>query len=100
MYNQPIQTDTLVVVQFLHHHLRGRTTSPDGHKVTPLYCIERGFPPWVQELPTIENKKNGDVHQGLDACVRFFESETGERDLLRRVLAFKDENPGYRIGGL
>ena len=87
LYKAPIHLETIHIVQYLHSL---------GINIWPQYCIERNHPAWVSSLPTIETA-DGTRYIGLDACIQFFESETGIHDLLQKATEFKRINPEYRI---
>lgn len=87
LYKNPIQTDTLAIVQYLNSL---------GIKLLPAYCIELNHSSWVVELPSIE-VFGGRRYIGLRECIGFYESVSGERNLLKKALEFKEKNPGYKI---
>jgi hypothetical protein len=86
LHKNPVQMDTLAVVQYLHCA---------GRPCTPFGCVERGHPEWATELPCIETVDERCV--GLDACVRFWERVSGVAGLMEKALAFKEACPEYRI---
>lgn len=103
LYKLPIQTETLSIVQYLHHeapHLRQR----------PFACVERNHPDWIanaMSLPAIEVLDDPHLYNagtrmrtrysGLQECVDFFETYSGVSNLTRRASDFKRDNPFYRI---
>lgn len=87
LYKNPIQLDTLAIVQYLHSC---------GCHAQPKYCIERGHPAWVTELPSIETD-GGQRYVGLDQCIQFYEHVSGRSDLLKDALAFKETKRDFRI---
>jgi hypothetical protein len=87
LYKNPIQLDTLAIVQYLHSL---------GCNAQPRLCIERGHPAWVTELPSIETS-GGQRYIGFDQCIQFYESLSGRSDLLADALAFKDKHRYFRI---
>ena len=87
LYKNPIQTDTLAIVQYLHSH---------EIKMMPTHCIERNHPGWAVELPSIETT-DGKRYIGLNQCVEFYQRATGKNNLLKEALVFKQENPDYKI---
>ena len=98
LYKQPIQTETLSIVQYLHHeapHLKPR----------PFACVERNHPDWIEDtmsLPAIEITDDPGIrmrtrYSGLQECVDFFETYSGVSNLTRRASDFKRDNPFYRI---
>lgn len=89
LYKNPVQLDTLAIVQFLHSI---------GVRAEPSRCIERCHPAWVTQLPSIMDDTTGEVFVGLHECERFFEQMSGRGPgLLMDALAFKAEHPEYRI---
>jgi len=94
LYKNAIQSDTLAIVQYLHHS--------QGIDARPSACIERCHPAWASDaLPCIQ-ASDGRRYIGLDACVEFYASMcprqmAGEADLLQKSTAFKAAHGGYRI---
>jgi hypothetical protein len=86
LYKMPISLDTLYIVQYLYFH---------GISMQPDTIIERKYPSYVTELPTIEC--DGVLYKGLDECVRFYETESQVQDLISLSHAFKIKNPRYTI---
>jgi hypothetical protein len=84
LYKRPVQLETLSIVQFLNSV---------GVDMRPSSVVERNHA--VGALPSIWHA--GTLHEGLDACVAFYETRSGQVDLLRRARAFKEANPAYRI---
>ena len=87
LYKQPVQPETLCIVQYLNSI---------GSGMLPRICIERNHPPWAKALPSIADER-GDVHVGLDACVAYYERRSGVVGLLAKSRAFKDARPDYRV---
>lgn len=88
LYKNPIQLETLEIVQYLHSC---------GHKnVAPSCCIERNYPFWVTQLPAIETV-TGQRYVGLEKCVNYWETLHGETNLQYKAHIFKIANPDYRI---
>ncbi len=88
LYKNPIQLDTLAVVQYL--------VMEHGLRVEPLCCVERNHPPWVTALPAIE-EGGGQQHVGLYACVQYYERISGISDLLIKATAWKTLHSTVRI---
>jgi hypothetical protein len=89
LYKNPIQLDTLEIVQYLYSR---------GHKnVAPACCIERNHPTWVTMLPAIETMGGCHRYVGLDMCVKYWENLHGVTNLLDNAHKFKLTNPEYRI---
>jgi len=87
LFKNAIQYDTLAIVQYMHSI---------GVEALPKACVERCHPEWAHSLPSIETS-SGERYIGLDACVQFYESIAGLRDLLQKATAFKAANREYRI---
>ena len=89
LFKNPVQLDTLAIVQYLHSC---------GVQAEPAQCIERCHPAWVTQLPSIEDHTTGERFVGLIECERFYERLSGKGPgLLTRALAFKADHPEYRI---
>jgi hypothetical protein len=87
LYKNPIQTDTLNIVQYLYFL---------GIPIIPKHCIERNHPNWAFSLPSIETETN-DKYIGFDECIKFYEKESGIDNLYYKALIFKINNPSFRI---
>jgi hypothetical protein len=87
LYKNPIQQNTLAVVQYLHSR---------GQELLPAVCIERLHPDWATELPSIETG-DGERFVGLQRCMEFYERSTGIKNLYHKAMAFNEQNPGYRV---
>ena len=87
LYKQPIQTETLAIVQYLYH---------EGYNALPTVIIERCIPKQL-ELPCIYDYETNELHEGLDACIAYYEQNTSIVDLAAKATAFKEANPSYRI---
>lgn len=85
LYKKPIDTETLAIVRFLHH---------SGYDTRPTYIIERNYPSWVTDLPSIYD---GDYHIGMEACIQFFENKTHIENIKEKSAEFLLQNPKYRI---
>lgn len=79
LYKAPIQLDTLWMVQYL---------ASLGKPMVPAVVVERCHPPEVSALPAIRDHATDTLHQGLEACVEFYEAMAGE---------VKAANPNYRV---
>ena len=71
LFKNPIQLDTHRVVKYLQLQ---------GHELSPTYILERNHPDWVSALPSIETDTK-EKFIGWDACVEFWERETGVQGL-------------------
>jgi hypothetical protein len=87
LYKNPMQLDTLAIVQYLHYK---------KISLRPTVIFERNFPENVTELPTIISR--GIVYSGLGGCIRFYENMTGIDDIYEKAIKFKIANPKYTIG--
>ncbi len=87
LYKNPIQHNTLHIVQYLHSI---------GKSNEPQHCIERNYPEWAINLPAIK-ELNGTTHIGFENVVKYYEQKSGVKDLLEKVNIFKIENPNYTI---
>lgn len=88
LYKEPVQLETLAIVQYLHHC---------GISLLPSRVIKRCHPPELLPLPSIVEHDSGTVYRGLDGCVRFYEAATGIGNVLSKALVFKQQHPDYRI---
>ena len=87
LYKNPVQLDTLAIVQYL---------SFLGQPCLPSQIIERNHPAWVTDLPSIL-ADDGKVYIGLRECEQYYCKTSGESNLLDRAVAFKTNNPNYRV---
>lgn len=91
LYKNPIQYDTLYIVQYLHYL---------GINMIPMCCIERNYPDWVNEMPSIEvvcNDGYNNRYIGLNECISFYEKNSNVENLYNKSYEFKRLNPEYRI---
>lgn len=88
LYKNPIQYDTLNIVQFLHFV---------GYQTKPRHCIEINYPPIVTELPSIYDLDEQIWHIGYENVIKFYEKESGLKNLQQVADAFKEKFPNYRI---
>jgi hypothetical protein len=86
LYKNPIQLDTLYIVQYLW--------SINIHFL-PESIIERNHPPFVTNLPTIVY--NNHIYSGLPEVISFYEKISGIENLLEKATEFKNQNPKYTI---
>ena len=90
LFKNPIQLDTLAVIQYLHHL---------GKDLRPSQIIERNHADWVTHLPSIRDERTGLKYIGIENCVKFWEHNSQQEGLLQRSLAWKTSNPRYRVNG-
>ncbi len=86
LYKNPIQLDTLYIVQYLHYN---------KINFLPSYIIERSYPDFVTTLPTIFYE--GKYYIGLNEVVKLYENISGINNILEKANEFKKSNPGYSI---
>ena len=86
LFKNPIQLDTLAIVQYLYYH-----------KIVflPNEIVERNYPDFITELPTIVYDKK--IYSGLKHVVELYEQISGINNLLQKAIQFKKENPKYTI---
>jgi hypothetical protein len=87
LYKNPIQLDTLHIVQYLHSI---------GINIIPKYCIERNHPEWVTELPSIETS-TGQKYIGMDSCIHFYTRGSNIENIVEKTEIFIKKHPEYRI---
>lgn len=87
LYKNPIQTDTLAIVQYLYHN---------DIFMLPTVIIEKNHPHGI-ELPAIYDHLCNELYEGIDECVRFYETYTGMTGTLDAALAFKAAHPDFHI---
>jgi hypothetical protein len=75
LYKNPIQLDTLYIVQYLYYL---------GYIFIPKFCIEENFPQWVTELPSIEYKNRKYI--GYNRVMQFYEEQSRVKNLLYKAL--------------
>ncbi len=86
LYKQPVQLDTLYIVQYLYYL---------GINLQPNTIIERNHPAHIINLPSIEC--NGKLYSGLDECISFYETYSNIQNVLVLSREFKRQNPKYTI---
>lgn len=89
LYKNPIQLDTLAIVQYLHAQGVGN--------VLPTHCVERSHPAWVVELPAILDMDTNKRFVGFVECVKYFENMSATTDLVNKAHVFKTVHPTYRV---
>jgi hypothetical protein len=91
LYKNPISVETLDVVRFLYamNIIDARATT----------IIERNYPPEIITRPSIYDTESKILYSGLDECVKFFEEQANQRNLLKQASSFmKDKD--FRINDL
>jgi hypothetical protein len=86
LYKNPIQKDTLHIVQYLHNN---------QIHFLPSTIIERNYPNFVTELPTISY--NNKLYIGLDQVVGLYETISGIDNVLEKANEFKIQHPRYTV---
>ena len=86
LYKNPIQLDTLYIVQYL-----------DYNQIffLPNIIIERNYPYFVTDLPSIFY--NNHLYSGLSEVIALYETISGISNLLEKSNEFKQQNPKYTI---
>lgn len=90
LFKNPIQYDTLSIVQYLF---------TKGIDVKPKMVIERNYPNYITETPSIYIIATGQLYQGLDLCIEFYEMISNIDNLLIKAGNFKNTYPNFRISG-
>jgi hypothetical protein len=85
LYKQPVQIETLAIVQYLKFQ---------GIHAEPSLIVERNHPNWVTELPSII-ASNGERFLGLSECVKFYGKHSGIDDLYSKSKAWKAVNENF-----
>ena len=86
LYKNPIQLDTLYIVQYLHYN---------NINILPSYIIEKNYPNYITNLPTIIYNNN--IYSGLSEVISFYEQISGIDNILEKAIEFKKQNPKYTI---
>lgn len=86
LYKNPIQLETLYIVQYLHYK---------NISFLPSTIIERSYPQFVTELPTIYY--NNKTYTGLEEVISLYENISGIDNILEKAMEFKKQNPKYTI---
>ena len=86
LYKNPVQLDTLYIVQYLHSK---------NIIFLPSIIIERNYPQFVTELPTIIYKNK--IYNGLVENISLYETISGIDNILEKAIEFKNQNPKYTI---
>lgn len=95
LHKNAVQLDTLSVIRYLHSRHAPQLS------VTPTACVERNWPDWVVQLPSIECSTDGRRYVGMGECVRFWSAlaDEDESTLLANATLFAQRNPGYTTHG-
>lgn len=86
LYKNPIQLDTLYIVQYLYYN---------KIMFLPSNIIERNYPHFITNLPTIIYNNN--VYSGLTEVISLYENISGIDNILEKAIEFKKQNPKYTI---
>lgn len=87
LYKNPIQMETLAIVQYLYHN---------NIFILPTVIVERNHPDGII-LPAIYDHKLNTLYEGIDECVKYYEIRSGISNLLENAQMFKEQNPQFRI---
>jgi CRISPR/Cas system CMR-associated protein Cmr5 small subunit len=79
LYKNPIQLETLNIVQYLYYN---------NIIFLPNTIIERNYPHFITELPTIIYNNN--IYSGLKQVVSFYETISGIQKLLEKQMNSKN----------
>jgi hypothetical protein len=88
LFKQPNQLDTLAIVQYAYYR---------GIDIQPKACVERNYPSYVNEIPSLLDVKENVLYEGIDEVVNYYEKISGIPDILTKATAFKKDNPKYAI---
>jgi hypothetical protein len=88
LYKNPIQLETLYIVQYIHSL---------GISLLPKAIFERGIPIEIYKLPSIYDINEKILYHGLDETIEFYEKKTKIKKLLSKSYDFKAKNPNYSI---
>lgn len=89
LYKNPIQLDTLYIVQFLYSV---------GIDLRPNTIIERNHPIEATELPSLYDQDEKKWYVGLHACVAYYENKSLIYDVLQKASEFKNKQSEFRCG--
>lgn len=96
LYKNPIQLETLQIVQYLHsQNITLLKTQQGNIPLLPTAIVERSYPSFISHLPTIVCQ--GIKYEGLEGVVLFYETGSGINGLLEKSAEFKKQNPKYTI---
>lgn len=88
LYKNPIQMETLSIVQYLYS---------EGIIFIPKAIFERSYPSEISKLPSIYDLSEKKLYHGIDEVIKFYEKKTKIKKLLKKANDFKDKNPDYKI---
>jgi hypothetical protein len=88
LYKQPIQYETLYIVQYLH------SLNIDAR---PNKIYECNYPANIISIPSILDLDTQILYTGLLECIKYYEIQTKLSDLLNKAIDFNRNNPNYRI---
>lgn len=82
LYKNPISVETLNIVRFLYamNIIDARATT----------IIERNYPPEVILRPSIYDTESKIWYIGLEECIKFYEEQANQKDLLQQSSNFID----------
>jgi hypothetical protein len=86
LYKNPIQLETLYIVQYLNYN---------NIDFLPNIIIEKNYPNFVKNLPTIYYKNK--FYNGLEEVISLYENISGIDNILQKAIEFKNKHPKYTI---
>jgi hypothetical protein len=86
LFKNPIQLETLHIVQYLHYN---------NIHLLPSIIIERNYPSTITQLTSIMHANK--LYSGLDEVLSFYESMSGISNIAEKATAFKQQHPTYTI---
>ena len=88
LHKKAIQLETLHIVQYLYSR---------GINLRPTVVFERNHDMRATLLPSIHDIEKNEWHIGLDACILFYEQQSGINNLVKLANEFKIEHCDFRI---
>jgi hypothetical protein len=88
LYKNPVQMETLSIVQYLHS---------EGILFLPKAIFERGYPQEISKLPSIYDLTEKKLYHGIEEVIKYYEKKTKIKKLLKKANDFKVKNPDYKI---
>lgn len=88
LHKAPIQLETLHIVQYLYSR---------GINLRPTVVYECNHDVRTTLLPSIHDIDKNEWHIGLDACILFYEQQSGIKDIVKLANEFKKNHDDFRI---